>query len=83
MYYSAEQAAFGGRQCIAAATSGGAHSTFSPEPTPIACNTDQGGATDPAGFLDADGAREYYAVYYSYYGGYTHSENFSVGLVEG
>ena len=55
LYYSAEQTGYDGRQCIGAATAVGARSVFDPEPTPIACNTEQGGAIDPAGFVDSDG----------------------------
>ena len=55
MYYSAEQAGYDGGQCIGAATVTGAQGVFSPEPTPIACNTEQGGAVDPSGFVDTDG----------------------------
>ena len=62
MYYSAEQDGYGGRQCIGAATTAGAHYVFTPEPTPIACNTAQGGATDPAGFRDVDGTRTHLTV---------------------
>ena len=55
LYYSAEQAGYDGRQCVGAATAVGARSVFNPEPTPIACSTEQGGAVDPAGFVDTDG----------------------------
>ena len=83
MYYSAEQAGHGGRQCIGAATSGGAHGVFTPEPTPIACNTNQGGATDPAGFKDADGTRQWLDLYKSYRCRGADFEDCRMGAMEG
>ncbi|EIW81936.1 glycoside hydrolase family 43 protein [Coniophora puteana RWD-64-598 SS2] len=47
--------------CVGAATSTNPEGPFNPESDPIACNTSQGGAIDPAGFQDTDGTR--YVVY--------------------
>nr|AFW16060.1 putative beta-xylosidase [Phanerodontia chrysosporium] len=55
MYYSADQNGNGGKHCIGAAVSDTAHGPYTPEPTALSCNTAQGGAIDPAGFVDTDG----------------------------
>ena len=55
LYYAADQNGNGGKHCIGAAVSDTAHGPYTPEPTPFSCNTDQGGAIDPAGFIDTDG----------------------------
>jgi beta-xylosidase len=55
MYYSADQNGNGGKHCIGAAISDTAQGPYTPEPTALSCNTAQGGAIDPAGFIDTDG----------------------------
>ena len=58
LYYAADQNGNGGKHCIGAAVGDYAHGPYTPEPTPISCNTAQGGAIDPAGFVDTDGTGE-------------------------
>ena len=55
MYYSADQNGNGGKHCIGAAVSDNAPGPYTPEATALSCNTAQGGAIDPAGFVDTDG----------------------------
>ena len=55
LYYAADQIGNGGGRCIGAAVSGTAPGPYDPEASPLSCNTAQGGATDPAGFVDTDG----------------------------
>ena len=62
MYYAADQTGNGGGHCIAAAVSDTALGPYTPEPDTISCNTDQGGAIDPAGFIDTDGTGSLYFV---------------------
>ena len=62
LYYAADQNGNGGKHCIGAAVSDTAHGPYAPEPSPLSCNTDQGGAIDPAGFIDTDGTGGVIAV---------------------
>ncbi|SMD22383.1 family 43 glycosylhydrolase [Kibdelosporangium aridum] len=57
MYFSAPNAAAGGRMCIGAATSTSPTGPFEADSNPLVCRTDEGGQIDPAAFLDSDGAR--------------------------
>ena len=57
MYMTAEDKA-SGKQCIGVATSATATGQFAPAGSvPLLCPIDEGGAIDPATFVDADGAR--------------------------
>ncbi|KIP03386.1 glycoside hydrolase family 43 protein [Phlebiopsis gigantea 11061_1 CR5-6] len=49
------QRAITGPHCIGAAVGDDAHGPYTPEATALSCNTAQGGAIDPAGFVDTDG----------------------------
>jgi len=60
MYYTATTAD-GSTHCVGAATASSIEGPYTPEQTTIACPASQGGAIDPAGFLDTDGTR--YVVY--------------------
>lgn len=55
LYYAADQSGNGGSHCIGAAVGDDAHGPYTPEATALSCNTAQGGAIDPAGFVDTDG----------------------------
>ncbi|KAI0030284.1 glycoside hydrolase family 43 protein [Vararia minispora EC-137] len=56
MYYAAESATSPNRHCVGAATASNPQGPFAPVSTALVCNTDQGGAIDPAGFSDVDGS---------------------------
>ena len=58
MYYSADQNGNGGKHCIGTAVSDTAHGPYTPQAAALSCNTAQGGAIDPAGFIDTDGTGE-------------------------
>jgi len=61
LYFSAASNQSPGQHCIGAATSTSVTGPFTPVDTTLACPLDQGGAIDPAGFVDADG--KVYVVY--------------------
>ncbi|KAL3421215.1 glycosyl hydrolase family 43 protein [Phlyctema vagabunda] len=61
LYYSGEAASTPGKHCIGTATSSSAAGPFVAQDEALACPLDQGGAIDPAGFIDADGS--VYVVY--------------------
>lgn len=57
MYFTATSPA-AGRQCIGVATASSPEGPFSPAgDEPIVCPAEEGGAIDPASFVDVDGAR--------------------------
>ncbi|RDW69292.1 arabinanase [Coleophoma cylindrospora] len=55
MYYTAEVVGGNGHHCVGTATSSVATGPFTPQDSVLACPLSQGGAIDPAGFIDADG----------------------------
>ncbi|KAL1964802.1 hypothetical protein VTN77DRAFT_6304 [Rasamsonia byssochlamydoides] len=63
MYYSGEAKQMVRHHCVGVAVSQGTDpkGPYIPQENPLACHLDQGGAIDPAGFLDKDGSR--YVVY--------------------
>lgn len=63
MYYSGEAQSDLRHHCVGVAVSKGTDPTgpYIPAETPFACHLDQGGAIDPAGFHDKDGA--WYVAY--------------------
>ncbi|KAF4551565.1 Hypothetical protein D9617_13g100660 [Elsinoe fawcettii] len=67
MYYSARPAAGPGMHCIGASVSSGTSPAgpFIPEPAVFTCHESQGGAIDPAPYLEtnADGTTSIYIVY--------------------
>jgi beta-xylosidase len=60
LYYSAPPAA-GGIHCVGASVGDSPTASFKPEPEPVACHREDGGAIDPAPFTDEDGT--VYLVY--------------------
>lgn len=61
MYYAATHGQSTKYHCVSAATSKNLEGPYQPLQHPMFCNTANGGAIDPAGFLDHDGLR--YVVY--------------------
>lgn len=60
MYYTANNIS-PNTQCVGTATSKTPTGPYTPQETPFACPASEGGAIDPAGFIDDDGT--YWAVY--------------------
>ena len=61
MYYSGDTASNPAEHCVGAATSSTVEGPYTAQSSPLICPLSQGGAIDPAGFLDSDGI--YYIVY--------------------
>ncbi|KAK0728207.1 glycosyl hydrolase family 43 protein [Lasiosphaeria miniovina] len=59
MYYSGELGNNSALHCVGTATSSAPLGPYTAAPTPLACPVSQGGAIDPAGFVDAATGRRY------------------------
>ncbi|KAH7363149.1 glycosyl hydrolase family 43 protein [Plectosphaerella cucumerina] len=59
LYFSGELPNQNGKHCVGVALAMEPLGPYTPQPEPWACHLDQGGAIDPAGFLDTSTGRRY------------------------